>query len=211
MIAVDYAGDALNGIAVLPLYVSDAAAGVISTASGALGVALSVLAIGKVEKFNKTSMGIFNATRILPDVYRGVISIFNKKVRKDSFLLDDMGKRIHAGYFRLSCERLFEKAKVLAKLRAARQPANSLKERVINILHDHIGTRVMYAAASIVTTVSRVADFILGCFAAILSVLCFGRVTYLNKLAFANLTVFGALEDLSRGIRGLVNPWQSYL
>lgn len=209
---INYGGDVCVGIAMLPSAIGESANAVMHTASGVLGTALSLVTIGWVDKFNHTAKhGMGFSAQILPRLYYGAIRVLNKDVSHGR--LNDETE----GHFRSKCDTIFEAAHTYSQ-------GKSLGERVGKVLSPEtctdccsyvlkawVAARILYAVAAVAAIICRIADMIIGVLSAALSLLFVGSKPGLNRAAYANLTVFGALEDLSRGIRGVINPQQSHL
>lgn len=174
----------------LPYYGGKVVSCASETISGVLFTALSVLTVGKVKKYNGDAQNTKNSVYILPYAYKGMIGLLGGKISKT-----DKPER---GYFR---EKFDFPGSGLSS------PNGSLLKRA----QIQVGTRILYALMAVAAVVSRIADLILGSVAALLSVISFGRIKELNQFALANLTVFGMIDDVTRGIRGFVNPYQTDL
>lgn len=195
--STDYLKNTVSALSIFPASVGVIASNATFALTGVIGTALSVLTVGKVEKFNLVASYTRTAAAILPNAYASVVGIFNSEV----LFAFEYSKLSKLGVCRTKLD-LFPKAKAFTDNLSAIS-AGGVKK--------HVVTRGYYALAAIVAVVSRVADLILGSLAAVLSIACLGRVGKINKFAIENLTIFGAIDDLSRGIRGSVNPWQTYL
>lgn len=198
-----YVGDVIGGACALPYSCGEAVSYTAKAVSGTCFTFLSIVTGGKVENYNEKADRTVKAAFILPLMYKGVIKILNKKACGKNFYIIDFKD----GFLRKKLD-LFDFASNYANQVPLR---SSLLGRMITNLQIHVGTRLLYALAAVAAVVSRVVDLILGVIAAMLSVVCFGQVEKLNKFAIANLTVFGVVDDLSKGVRGFVNPGQSYL
>lgn len=201
---INFMGNVVNGVARLPGSMGNVVYSTAYTASGIVGTALSVLSLGLVNKFNHTASFTANASYILPAAYRGVIGILNNEIYD---VKDSSGGR---GKFRNSAETLFYRANTLASAHI-HVSKNAFINDVIKGIYNHLGSRLTYAVAAVAAVVARVADLILGVAAAALSLLFLGQLTEVNAFALKNLTVFGMIDDLSLGIRGVVNPYQNHL
>lgn len=209
--AVDYGGDVCVGIANIPKAIGESAHCVMHTASGVIGTALSLVTIGFVNKFNRTAEeGMGFSAKILPCLYLGAIRVLNADVSNDELEHETQG------HFRSKCNMIFEAAYTYSKGRWVSKrlklvASNPCTDCCSHIMKAWIAARILYAVAAVAATICRIADLIIGGFAAVLSVLYIGSKPDLNRFASANLTVFGALEDLSRGLRGVFNPQQRHL
>lgn len=195
---IDFGGQVVNGLANAPVSLGVMASCAGNTVTGIVETALSCLTGGYVKRFNQSASRTRAASLILPTAYRSVIGCFNEKAFKpvDTSFPD-------LGYCRQNFN-LFSKAFEYHDRVTAPGAAPTF-------LQKHFATRGYYFIAAVVAVITRVADFILGSFAAIASLACVGQWDKANEFAAKNLTILGIIDDLSRGIRGVFNPGQSHL
>lgn len=194
----NYVTDVIGGVCILPTYAGDIVSQTSRTVTALAFTALSVLTLGLVDKFNEAASIKRTSVLILPTAFQGVIAVFNVGAHKYD--------KVEQGSFR-SEFRLFDKALDCTQ----RRKSSKLSGRVVNFMIAQVGSRLLFALAAVVATIIRVVDLIIGVIAAALSIICLGHVEKLNKLALDNLTILGVINDLSNGIRGFVNPFQSNL
>jgi hypothetical protein len=209
---VDYTGNVFNGFIRLPICIGGAASLTTKTVAGVFGTVMSVATLGLVDKFNRTAQYTGSASRILPTLYRGVLGIVNSKVYESEFV----EKEVDGGNpFKENGGKGFFRS--LDMLQRVKNEVDDLKSNPSNmsfiawVITDNIHTRVYYALAAVIDATCRIADFILGVGGAVISIIFLGRIKKLNIAVMRQLTVFGAIDDLSRGIRGFINPWQNSL
>ena len=196
---LDFGGQFVNGLAQIPVNLGLIVVNSMIPISGVVGTALSCLTGGNVERFNATASTTRNASVVLPCIFRAVIGCLNEK----SFYPIDK-KYPDLGYCRQLVD-LFSQA-------------NDYHENISNpgnsnctFFKKYFVTRGYYLMAAVVAVITRLADFIIGIGCVFVSFAHFGQWSDFNEFTAKNLTVLGIIDDLSRGIRGVVNPGQSFL
>ena len=178
---------AYNAVIGVPCGLFDAGKAAVNTTAGIAGTALSILTVGKSQRVNGWASYTRSSFEIFPNLYSSLIRVVYPKAYIDA---------THKGYVT---------AYVAAPVfRAALQSTVAP-----GFIQREIVSRVAMAVATVAAVVSRVADFALGLVGAAFSIIpCLGRVDAVNNFAISQLNSSGVVNDICRGLRGIVNPHQ---
>lgn len=215
----NYAGNVVAGIGLLPKCAGKTVSLATEVVSGLFFTVLSAVTFGKIEECNRHVNSTLRGTpQILPTAFGGVLRVLNGGV------VEEIRNNPEVGYLRGKV--CFATANRLAyhpmaylevpienegpeegKVEVKRQKA-TLRGRANCFIKGQIGSRFAYALLTAIAVVYRVADFIIGVIAAAASLICLGQNKKVNEVALKNLTIFGVVNDISDGVRGIVNPQQ---
>lgn len=217
----NYAGNVVAGVGLLPKCAGEVVSHTTKTISGLFFTAMSVVTFGKVRMYNDMANQLMEkSSLILPTAFGGVLSVLNRKVceyryprvgflrSKISFI--NAGRLAHSRVTDFKEVRKSTKNEESSKLDLeCVERKSTLRGRATCFMKAEVGSRFSYALVTVVAIICRVVDLIIGTIAAAASILCLGQKDNINRLALASLTIFGVLEDLSVGVRGVVNPRQT--
>ncbi len=155
--------------------------------TGVAGTALSIVTLGKVSVINQLA----NCTADAGDIGRICYSYVGRVINPDFILSQNrMGEatsKIAAPIFNLAISEASQDG----------------------FLRSALISRSLFAVGAAISIATRTADFVLGIFAAIISIVpCCARVKPLNAFALRQLGGLNIINDICAAARGLINPQQ---
>lgn len=170
----------------VPLSPVTSALCVVGTAIGLVASAASIITGGAFGAINRFADRLTASRGILAAPYQAVISVLNTKQEYSSYKAGVVTSKT-AGRMTQLAQRLIHSEKPVVR---------------------ELGSRAIHALAAVTYTVSKVCDLAIGVFAGAASLLLLGQADRVNDFANRHLMSTGVVYDVSRSLRGIVNPHQ---
>lgn len=188
MYIVNYVGQTAENI-VLGLPIAALKVGVTSleTAGGVAAAAVSVATLGLFDSINRFANKAYTSANIITTAFRAVGRVINPDFRGHSdgagIVTQAVAGPIHA-----------------IAMNTSHKP---------NFFAKHVISRIAYGLLAVTSCATRTADFALGIlFGAVAFVPLFARSETVNTLALKHLSSTAVVGDITRAIRGVINPDQ---
>lgn len=163
--------------------------GVISTSVGIVASVASIVTGGKLAGINRLANETLKNTKyIVSSPFASVIRVLNTKYVSPAAFKE--------GTFATAISnKVFDKARILT------YSNNPLVER--------LASRVTYLAGAVLSVATRTADLALGVLSGALALTTLGQSDRINSFALRHLRSTAVVNDVFKGLRGFVNPFQS--